>query len=105
MAKEPTHTYIKVSIGETSRTSPNAEPAYIGRIEEAFKTIDEVKEFLIERYNRIPKGRKKIYIDTKNGAEEIGFLHSFWTREPGEASIYRTDWIEISDVQETTRRL
>lgn len=105
MTKEPIRTYIKVSIGETSRTTPNAEPTYTGRTKEAFKTIEEVKEFLIERYNRIPKGRKKIYIDTKNGAEEVGFQHSFWTREPGEASVYRTDWIEISDVQETTRRL
>lgn len=105
MAKELIRTYIKVSIGETSRTTPNAEPVYIGRTEKAFKTIEAVKEFFISRYNRIPKGRKKIYIDTKNGAEEIGFLHSFWTREPGEGSIYRTDWIEISDVQETTRRL
>lgn len=105
MNKAPIHTYIKVSIGETSRTSPNAERAYIGRVEEAFKTIEEVKEFLISRYDRIPKGRKKIYIDTPDGAEEIGFLHSFWAHNPGEPAEYRTDWIEISDVQETTRRL
>lgn len=105
MSKTPIHTYIKVSIGETTRTTPNAEPVYNQRHISTFATIEEVKDFLVERYGRIPGGRKKIYIDTPGGAEEVGFVHSFWTREPGEPSEYRTDWIEISDIQETPRLL
>ena len=103
-----THNYIKLEITETARENLNAEPCRCGDgITELFKDMDGLREFLIDRYGRVPNGRNKIYQDTSDGAEEIGFTYSFWTETDwyNKNSQYQTDWISIVDVTETPRLL
>ena len=98
--------YIKIEITETARDNLNAEPYRCSdKITEEFKDMEELKEFLIDRYGRVPNGRNKIYCDTSDGSQEVGFLYSFWNKDwsHNSKSWYQTDWISIMDVSETPR--
>lgn len=106
MNPQPTE-YLKIEITETARDNLNDEPhRYSDRITEVFKSMDELKDFLVDRYGRGTRGRNKIYRDTKTGeSQEIGFLYSFWNKDysHNSKSWYQTDWIEIMDISETPR--
>jgi hypothetical protein len=95
-------TYIKIEITETASDKPGAEVHMFNRITEAVKTTEDVKQFLIDRYGRVPAGKRKVYQDTKEGAKVVGFLHSFWNRDisHNSQSWWQTDWVTFSDVQE-----
>ena len=101
-----TTTHIKLDITETERANPNAQAYHRYAFTETFKDMNGLKEYLIDRYGKIPGGRRKIYIDKSDGStHEIGFIHSFW-RDPeyrGGKSAYQTDWLSIVDVTETPR--
>lgn len=93
---------IRLIIHETGRNFL-AEPACcFNVIRETFENKNQLKDYLIDRYGKIPKGKKKIY--TGNPPKIIGFLHSFWNQDVSHASKkwYQTDWIEI--YQEETIR-
>lgn len=95
-------TYYELKITETSRTCPKEEEGKpFNRIIEKFKTINNVKNFIVDRYGKIPGMKNKIYVDDKdNNATEVGFLHSFWNRDISHNSKawYQTDWITIKKV-------
>jgi len=87
-------------ISETGRNSLKEEASLFNVINESFKTMFDIKEYLIDRYGKIPKGKNKIYIDNKKGkAQEIGFLHSFWNSDISHDSKawFQTDWIEVRE--------
>jgi len=105
--KEPIAAYIKVVIDETTRDNTNDEALRRMTIREDFRTIEEVKDFMTERYGRVPGGRRKIYQDTPTGAIAVGFLYTFWNRDMSHNSKawLQTDWITITDVQEYPRAM
>ena len=100
--------YYKIEIDETAKNSPKEEESQTyNTIIKKFNSIDEIKEYLKERYGKDllkdVKKRGKIYIDDKNGnAIPIGFLYSFWNRDisHNSKSWYQTDWIIITKVNE-----
>ena len=96
--------YLKLEITETVRNNLNDVPCRCNVITETFKSMNELKEFLIDRYGHVPGGRNKIYRDKADGSvQEVGFLHSFWNKDwsHNSKSWYQTDWIEATNVSET----
>lgn len=92
--------YYKVRITETAKNAPQCEESHIfNDIAETFHTLDEVNEYFIDRYGKMPNKKRKVYIDTKSGeTKEIGFLHSFWNKDwsHNTKSWFQTDWVEIT---------
>jgi len=90
-----------LAITETGRENLKVPPQSFNLILKEFETKEKLKEYLIERYGKIPKGRKKIYRDRENTmglvTDEVGFLHSFWSQDISHNSKkwYQTDWIEF----------
>ena len=96
--------YYKITIVETGRQDLKRDtPQIFNEIEDNFKTLDKLKEFLINRYGKMPKGKNKIYRDVKGKSVVYGFLHSFWNWDCSHNSKkwYQTDWISITEVIET----
>jgi hypothetical protein len=95
---------ITVRIVETGRGNLKEE-AHVFNIEtKSFSSIEEVKEYFIDRYGKIPKGKNKIYVDGENsGPVPVGFLHSFWNWDCSHNSPkwFQTDWIEVMAVNKT----
>ena len=93
---------LKLQIDETSRTSLKEEQAsYFNSITEYFNNIREVKDYLIDRYGKMPGMKKKIYIDDKNGNPVVcGFLYSFWDQDISHMTkkYYQTDWVTVKKV-------
>ena len=94
--------YYKLEISETGRNSLKEKPSLFNRFAKNFLTKKDVEKFLIEQYWKLPKGKNKIYIDTKEGTKEIGFLHSFWNQDISHNSKkwFQTDWVVISEINE-----
>jgi hypothetical protein len=88
---------IELRIHETGRMSLKEETSNLNNIKESFETVEQLKEYLVERYGKIPQGRKKIYTGTNQNPKVIGFLHSFWNQDisHNSAKWYQTDWIEF----------
>lgn len=87
---------IKLEINNIARSHLAGESSLFDNIEKTFYTTEEARDFLIERYGKLPKGRNKIYVDGKAGQPiEIGFTHSFWNKDwsHNSKSWYQTDWI------------
>lgn len=100
--------YLKLEIAETERPHPGADGYRGYEFTECFKDMDDLKEFLIDRYGKIPNGRNKVYVDKTDGSiQEVGFTHSYWRDHEysGEKSTFVTDWVSIMDVTETPRLL
>lgn len=87
---------FELEITETGRGSLKEEPSTFNRITESFLTLNELKEYLIERYGKMPNGKKKVY--TGKEPKVIGFLHSFWNQDISHMTPkwYQTDWIVFS---------
>ena len=95
---------IKIEITETGRGSLRDEAHIFNREYKFFKNVDEVKEYLIERYGKMPNGKNKIYIDKKDGSKVVcGFLYSYWNYDWSHNSKkwYQTDWISFNEVNYT----
>ena len=95
--------YYKLQIDETGRNSLKEQSSFFNTIIEKFSEISEVKDYLAERYGKIPKGRNKIYQDTKQGETlKVGFLHSFWNQDisHNSKSWFQTDRVSIFEVNE-----
>lgn len=93
----------KIYITETSRPSIPAKEKSItfNDFSEPFKTLEDVKAFITERYGKIPRitNRNKVYRDRKDGtSKEVGFIYSYWNSDVSHNSKkwYQTDWIEIT---------
>lgn len=94
---------IKIVVTETGRNAPGKPSQIFNEEVRHFTTIGEVKEFLIDRYGKLPRARKKIYRDTKDGKTlEVGFLHSFWNKDISHDSKpwFQTDWIAFTEIEE-----
>ena len=95
--------YFEIRIDETARNSLKEEANLFHEEVKRFKTVEEVKEYLIDRYGKLPNRRNKIYQDSNEGKHiEIGFTHSFWNKDisHNSKSWYQTDWVEICKVNE-----
>ena len=95
--------YYKLQINETGRNSLKEQASFFNTIIEKFGGLPEVKNYLEERYGKLPKGKNKVYQDTKQGETlEIGFTHSFWNQDisHNSKSWFQTDWISIFEVNE-----
>lgn len=96
--------YYKVTIDETGRNSLKEEPQLFNQERRIFKTLEEVKEFIIDHYGKVPKRHSlnTVYIDTTNGTQAIGFLHSFWNKDWSHATKhwFQTDWVCVTEVTE-----
>ena len=95
--------YLKLRICETASNKPGSENRRLSKIIEVFETLDELKEFLTDRYEKMPLGKRKIYIDgSANTPVQVGFLHSFWNKDWSckSKSWFQTDWITITSVTE-----
>ena len=95
---------IEILITETSRNSLKEKPYRFNVIIERFQNREQFKLFLQERYSKIPRGKNKIYYETKDGKTiECGITHSFWNKDISHNSNnwYQTDWIEIKEVSES----
>lgn len=93
--------YYELTINETTRNSLKSEAQFFNTIKESFGTVLDIKDFLIDHYGKLPKGKGKIYRDSKNGQiQEVGFMHSFWNRDISHNSKawFQTDWIEICKI-------
>ena len=93
----------QLQITETGSNCPKGHlenASIFNDILENFNTVDEAKEYLIDRYGKMPNGKKKIYIDTDNGVEAVGFLHSFWNKDwsHNTKNWFQTDWISLHSV-------
>jgi len=93
--------YYELCITETAKNSLKEEESQIFNEERLnFKTLDEVKEHLIERYGKLPKRTitNTVYHDPEG--EPIGFLRSFWNKDWSHASKswWQTDWVVVSTV-------
>lgn len=91
---------IEIEITETGRHCLKEEAYILGKITEIFHDTEGLKEYLIDRYGKIPNGRKKIYHDKQSGeTTEVGFLHSYWQDDyDSDSKWYKTDWVTISKV-------
>jgi len=93
---------IEVTIESTGRNSLKEEAILFDVTRETFPGIEEAREYLINRYGRLPNGNNKIYVDDGEGnARIIGFLHSFWPRDisHGSKPWFQTDWITIFEYE------
>ena len=94
----------EIVINETGRNTLKEEPSFFNLLTKKVKTKKEIKDFIIDRYNKLPKIREnnKIFIDNikTNNAQEVGFLFSYWNKDcsHNSKSWYQTDWIEIREI-------
>ena len=95
--------YFEIVIDETGRQNLKQErPQRFNTEKKRCNTLEEVRQFLIERYGKMPQGRNKIYVDgANNEAVEVGFTHSFWNYDISHNSSkwYQTDWISVYKIQ------
>ena len=101
MKKVIMKSYHKITITETGRDTLKDEPKIFNEFSLTFGSLDEIKEYIIDKYGKIPKS--KVYVDDKNGiSRQVGYHYSFWNKDVshGSKSWYQTDWIEITEVTE-----
>jgi hypothetical protein len=91
-----------LDITETGRENLKIPASSFNSFIKRFDTKEELKKYLIERYGKLPKGRRKIYYEThdkeatlKRTTIKCGFIHSFWNQDVSHNSHkwYQTDWI------------
>jgi len=102
--------YYRIEIVETGRSTLKSSSEEFNTIVETKNSITDVKEYLKERYNKIPKRKisNTIYkIDLKQSAIPIGFTYSFWNKDISHntKSWYQTDWITIIKIKEEVERI
>ena len=94
---------FKIEITCTDRENLRSNASYIfDTITKKVKTLEEIKIYLINRYNRIPN--EYLYVDTDKGLKKVGFTYSYWNKDisHNSKSWFQTDWIEILEYTETT---
>jgi hypothetical protein len=83
-----------LDIVETGREHLKVPAESFNRIIERFETKEELKTYLIERYGKIPRGKRKVYVGNN---KVVGFLYSFWNQDVSHNSHkwFQTDWISF----------
>ena len=86
---------IKITIESTGRNSLRETANLFDVAHETVLDIKEAREFLIDRYGKLPSGKNKVYVDIEGKAKVVGFTHSFWTSDISHNSKpwFQTDWI------------
>ena len=96
--------YYKLTIAETGRSTLRDEPERFNDEVQTFRTLEGIKQAIIDRYGKIPKRHthNTIYSDY-NGGAAIGFLTSYWNKDwsHNTKSWYQTDWVTVTEVTET----
>ena len=93
--------YFSLEIIETGRDTLKDNARTFNTISKRFREKEEVREYLKERYGRMPSKRNKVYMDDKEGNPvEIGFTYSYWNKDCSHdtKSWYQTDWISLEKV-------
>ena len=93
--------YYNLRIAETARSSLKEEPSLFNVITKKFNKKDRVRDYLKERYGRMPSMKNKIYVDDEEGHQtEVGFTYSFWNTDftHNSKSWFQTDWITLEKV-------
>ena len=95
--------YFKVKTVETIRDSLKDEAYRFTEDIDSFETLDEVKEFIIDKYGKIPKRRTLNTVYQDPDRQPVGFLRSYWNKDSSYQgkSRYQTDWVTITAVTET----
>ena len=99
---------FRLFITETGRENLKVKAEAYNFINEYFDTKEALKEFLIDRYGKMPKGKNKIYTGPNNNQKVMGFTHSFWNQDISHNShkCYQTDWIKFwIEVAEATTKI
>jgi hypothetical protein len=94
---------FKIQITCIGRENLRSDTNYIfDTITEEVETLEEIKTYLINRYNKIPN--EYLYVDTDKGLKKVGFTYSYWNKDisHNSKSWFQTDWIEIFEYNETT---
>jgi hypothetical protein len=89
---------ILLTIDETGAQTLKDKHSRFNTIKEEFSTMDQVKEYLTDRYGKVPNGKNKVYQDDENGeAVPVGFTHSFWNKDISHNSKHwhQQDWISV----------
>lgn len=95
---------ILLEISETGANTLRERPSTFNVIRESFATIEGVKEYLRDRYGKVPTGKNKVYIDdAKGNSFQVGFTYSFWNKDISHNSKNwrQTDWISLYKQQST----
>lgn len=94
--------YYELCITETAKNSLKEEASQIFNEERLhFKSLEEIKQHLIERYGSLPKRTITNTIYQNPDAAPVGFLRSFWNKDwsHNTKSWWQTDWVVVSTVQ------
>ena len=93
----------KLTIDETGRGCLKDRPERFNKVVEYFATLDEAKQFITERYGKLPKRHKQSTIYVDGSTDPIGFVRSYWTKDlsHNSPSWYQTDWVCVAKVSET----
>src|ERR1035441_5360939 len=92
---------FKIQIDETGRNSLKGEVTAFNFIVEYKKNLKEIKQYLIDRYGKMPNMKHKIHYEFKDKSKpdekNIGFTHSFWNQDISHMTPkwYQTDWITV----------
>ena len=94
--------YYKIIIDECGRDNLSAPDHRFNQIVEEYNRLDEIEDFLTDRYNKpIWKNRKKykpVYIDDREGiSHQVGFVYHYWNSDISHDSKkwYQSDWIAV----------
>lgn len=93
---------IKMTITELGRNTLKEAPAVFNEERKYFNTVEDVREYLTERYGKMPGMKNKVYQDAPDGEPmTVGFIHSYWNRDISHNSDawYQTDWVCFSNVE------
>jgi len=98
--------YLLLTITKTETNSPKNENFNTYDVEKKkFNAIEEVKEYLISQYGKVPKVKEsnKVFIDTDSGIMEVGFTYSYWAPPAsyGDINHWCCDWISVESIEST----
>lgn len=92
--------YFIVTIDKTARHRNEKEYSSYTEEEKKFRTMEEVKEFLTDKYRG--KHREPIYRDTRKGlTEQVGYTYGFKfdSSTYGETSGFERHWVTVKQVE------
>lgn len=103
-----TRTYYVIEITVTEKPSPASDKEFcvVDNIKEAFSSLDEVTDYLRDRYGSFDVSRRvKVYVDEPDGgAKRVGFIRTHWVTvyDRGYSyKVWRSEWINVTKHVET----
>lgn len=95
--------YYRIDIVSTSKDPGSKENFQVFNNEHiTYKTLDEVKADLKDRYSRVKFKRNKMYVDKNGEAEHIGYVYRFRNADISHNSPewIQEDWVKVVCVEE-----